>query len=113
MDKENVFSQTIKAGKRIYYLDVKRSRNEEMFLTITESKKIVTGEGEGAQTNYEKHKLFLYREDMENFVNGLLRAVEYIRKEQGLPQLPRGGEKLTSAGENAGESEEIKIDIEF
>ena len=45
-DKEIVFSQSIKAGKRIYYLDVKKNRKDEMFLAITESKKIVTGEGD-------------------------------------------------------------------
>ena len=45
-DKEIVYSQSVKAGKRIYYLDVKKNRKDEMFLAITESKKIVTGEGD-------------------------------------------------------------------
>ena len=47
-DKEIVYSQSVKAGKRIYYMDVKKSRKDELFLAITESKKIVTGEGEDA-----------------------------------------------------------------
>ena len=59
-DKEIVFSKAIKAGKRIYYLDVKKNRKEEMFLAITESKKIVSGEGDDAQVSFEKHKIFLY-----------------------------------------------------
>ena len=48
-DKEIVFSKSIKAGKRIYYLDVKKNRKDEMFLAITESKKVITGEGDDSQ----------------------------------------------------------------
>ena len=62
-DKEIVFSQAIKAGKRIYYVDVKKNRREEMYISITESKKLVSGEGENASVSFEKHKIFLYREE--------------------------------------------------
>ena len=71
-EKEIVFSQSIKAGKRIYYIDVKKNRKEEMYLSITESKKIVNGEGEEALLSFEKHKIFLYREDFEKFATRLL-----------------------------------------
>ena len=71
-DKEIVFSKAIKAGKRIYYLDVKKNRKDEMFLAITESKKIVSGEGDDSQVSFEKHKIFLYKEDFEKFMNSLL-----------------------------------------
>ena len=70
-DKEIVYSQSVKAGKRIYYMDVKKSRKDELFLAITESKKIVTGEGDDAQVSYEKHKIFLYKEDFDKFCNSL------------------------------------------
>ena len=70
-DKEIVFSKAIKAGKRIYYLDVKKNRKDEMFLAITESKKIISGDGEEAQVSFEKHKIFLYKEDFEKFTAGL------------------------------------------
>ena len=66
-EKDIVYSQAIKAGKRIYYLDVKMNRKEELFLAITESKKVIMGEGEEAQINFEKHKIFLYKEDLEKF----------------------------------------------
>lgn len=102
-DKDIVFSKTIKAGKRIYYIDVKKNRKDEMFLAITESKKVVNGEGETASVNFEKHKIFLYREDFENFMNGMQEAVSYIQNEQG--ELPS---RKTSDG-----SEEIKIDLDF
>ena len=79
-DKEIVFSQSIKAGKRIYYLDVKKNRKDEMFLAITESKKIVTGEGDESQVSFEKHKIFLYKEDFEKFREGLDEVVAFIKE---------------------------------
>ena len=81
-DKEIVFSKAIKAGKRIYYLDVKKNRKDEMFLTITESKKVITGEGEESQVNFEKHKIFLYKEDFEKFTTGLSQTIEFINENQ-------------------------------
>ena len=81
-DKEILYSQAIKAGKRIYYLDVKKNRKDEMFLAITESKKIISGEGEESQVSFEKHKIFLYQEDFEHFMSGLEEAVNFVRAEQ-------------------------------
>lgn len=77
-NKEIVFSKSVKAGKRIYYLDVKKNRKDELFLTITESKKIITGEGDDVQVSFEKHKIFLYKEDFEKFTNGLTETINYI-----------------------------------
>ncbi|NDW13810.1 DUF3276 family protein [Bacteroides sp. 214] len=81
-DKEIVFSKSVKAGKRIYYLDVKKNRKEELFLAITESKKIVSGEGESTHVNFEKHKIFLYKEDFEKFMNGLQETICFINDNQ-------------------------------
>ncbi|MCK9159429.1 MAG: DUF3276 family protein [Bacteroidaceae bacterium] len=78
INKEIVFSKSVKAGKRIYYLDVKKNRKDELFLTITESKKIITGEGDDVQVSFEKHKIFLYKEDFEKFTNGLTETINYI-----------------------------------
>ena len=114
-DKEIVFSKAIKAGKRIYYLDVKKNRKEEMFLAIPESKKIVSGEGDDSQVSFEKHKIFLYKEDFEKFMAGLQQAIQFIADEQGLPE-PRLEEKELASDEETGESlseSEIKIDIDF
>ncbi len=83
-DKEIVFSKAIKAGKRIYYLDVKKNRKDEMFLAITESKKIIYGEGEDVHVSFEKHKIFLYKEDFDKFMTGLTQAVDYIQSHQGV-----------------------------
>lgn len=82
-DNEIIYSKAIKAGKRIYYLDVKKSRNDDLFLAITESKKKVTGYEEDAQVTYEKHKIFLYKEDFNKFIEGLEDVVGFIKREQG------------------------------
>ena len=107
-DKEIVFSQAIKAGKRIYYVDVKKNRREEMYISITESKKLVSGEGENASVSFEKHKIFLYREDFAKFANSLNEAINYIVAEQGeyIPRYPE-----TPAEEK--EDGKVNIDIDF
>ncbi len=106
-DKEIIFSKSIKAGKRIYYLDVKRNRKDEMFLAITESKKVITGEGENTQVNFEKHKIFLYKEDFEKFISGLNEAVSFVNDHDN------SIESTTPATEEKEVSGEIKIDLDF
>ncbi|MCF0198510.1 MAG: PUR family DNA/RNA-binding protein [Bacteroidaceae bacterium] len=81
--REILFSKSIKAGKRIYYIDVKQTRSGELFLSITESKKVSAGEGDDASQSYEKHKIFLYGEDFEKFTSGLYEAIAYIEDAQG------------------------------
>lgn len=75
-DKELVFSESVKAGKRIYYFDVKQSRNGDKYVAITESKKIVSGSEENPQVTYEKHKVFLYKEDFEKFTAALDKVIK-------------------------------------
>ena len=78
-EKEIVFSKAVKAGKRMYYLDVKRDRRDDLFLSITESKrKGVTAEG---QFIFEKHKIFLYKEDFKKFEEALSETLQFIRSE--------------------------------
>lgn len=83
--KENdiIYSKAIKAGKRIYYLDVKKSRNEDLFVAITESKKKVAGTEDNLQVTYEKHKIFLYKEDFDKFLDGMEEIISFVKKEQG------------------------------
>lgn len=103
-EKEIVFSKSIKAGKRIYYLDVKKNRKDEMFLAITESKKVTVGEGDDSQVSFEKHKIFLYKEDFEKFMDGLNQAITFINKKQ---------ENEFHSDNVPNLNEEIKIDIDF
>lgn len=81
-EKDIVYSQSVKAGKRIYYLDVKRNKRDELFLSITESKKLVSGEGPEATFSFEKHKIFLYQEDFSKFIGALSQAIGYIHENQ-------------------------------
>lgn len=77
--RQEIFSQTVRAGKRTYFFDVKATRNNEYYLTITESKKRFNKEG---RQYFEKHKVFLYREDFEKFRDGLTEVISFINKEQ-------------------------------
>lgn len=83
-EKEIVFSKVVKAGKRVYYLDVKKDRRDDLFLSITESKRKNMDDG---QFIYEKHKIFLYKEDFDKFEEALSESLEYMRK-NGQPVLP-------------------------
>ncbi len=105
-DKEIVFSQSIKAGKRIYYLDVKKNRKDDMFLAITESKKIITGEGDDSQVSFEKHKIFLYKEDFEKIMAGLQQAIQFIQQEQNGSALPDGTPESNSSDTNGTETKQ-------
>lgn len=73
--KEEIFTKVVRAGKRTYFFDVKATRKDDFYLTITESKKRLGREG---KVYYEKHKIFLYKEDFEKFADGLKDAVTYI-----------------------------------
>lgn len=100
--REIIFSKAVKAGKRIYYMDVKSSRTGDMFLSVTESKKVTTGDADSPTVNFEKHKIFLYKEDFEKFLDSLHEAIDFIEEHQGKaePRIETG-------------NDEIKIDLDF
>jgi len=72
--KEEVYTKVVRAGKRTYFFDVKATRKNDYYLTITESKKRL---GRDGKQFYEKHKIFLYEEDFEKFISGLTEAVSF------------------------------------
>ena len=80
-EQEIVYSRSVKAGKRIYYLDVRKARNEDLYLCITESKRR-QAEGEEMPT-FEKHKVFLYKEDFAHFTEGLQDVITYVQNQLG------------------------------
>jgi hypothetical protein len=75
-DRGEIFSRAVRAGKRTYFFDVKATVGDEYYLTITESKRRFNNDQ--GKFFYEKHKLFLYKEDFEKFQNGLEDAFEFI-----------------------------------
>ncbi len=77
--REEIYSKAIRAGKRTYFFDVKSTRNDEYYLTITESKKRFEQDG---QFHFEKHKIFLYKEDFKKFMDGLQEVIDFIRESQ-------------------------------
>ena len=74
---EDVYSKPVRAGKRTYFFDVKSTKGNDYYLTITESKRKVEKDGRFA---YDKHKIFLYKEDFDKFAEGLQEVIDYIRK---------------------------------
>lgn len=79
-DREEIFSRPVRAGKRTYFLDVKSTRGDDLYLTITESKKRFKDDG---TFFFEKHKIFLYKEDFEKFTEGLNDAIQFIMDNKG------------------------------
>ena len=79
--RDEIFSKAVRAGKRTYFFDVKATKADDYYLTVTESKKKFTEDG---KFHFEKHKLFLYKEDFEKFADGLKEAIDYIQEEKGV-----------------------------
>lgn len=75
--RDEIFSTKVKAGKRTYFFDVKSTRSNDYYLTITESKKRFKEDG----FTYEKHKIFLYKEDFNKFVEALNNTVNHVKTE--------------------------------
>ena len=81
--REDIFSNAVRAGKRTYFFDVKATKSNQYYLTITESKRRFNAEQ--GKFFYEKHKVFLYQEDFEKFSEGLKSAIAYIETRQPVP----------------------------
>lgn len=77
-DSDIVFSRSVKAGKRLYYIDVKRDRKGDYYISMTESKRVKDA-GDGQRPVYEKHKIFLYREDLDKFRQAFDEAAEFTQ----------------------------------
>jgi len=77
---DGVFSRSVKAGKRTYFFDVKATSNDDLFITITESKRRF--DSASGKFSYEKHKIFLYQQDFEKFANGLSDVIEFVESGQ-------------------------------
>ncbi len=76
-DKLEIYSQRVRAGKRTYFFDVKSTRSNDYYLTITESKRRYKDDG----FFYEKHKIFLYKEDFEKFLLALQETITHVKNE--------------------------------
>jgi hypothetical protein len=100
--KDEIFSKRVRAGKRTYFFDVKATKSEkDFYITITESKKV-------GETEFQKHKIFLYKEDFEKFADALAEAVDYVHDELG--KRPEGAADVhEEAGVETGAVESIAV----
>ena len=80
LEQEEIFSQVLRAGRRTYFFDVRATKAEDYYLTVTESKKFTHDDG---SFHYKKHKIYLYKEDFAEFNEMLKIATDYILKEKG------------------------------
>lgn len=126
MENDILFSRTVKAGKRVYYIDVKRDRHNEYYLAITESKRIREAGGEEMPPKFEKHKIFLYREDLERFTAALGAAVDYTienspeptrrhyyNREEGKVEDNLNDVAAPAEEESSLETDDFKLDVTF
>ncbi len=98
--REEIYSAKVKAGKRTYFFDVKSTRSNDFYLTITESKKRFKEDG----FTYEKHKIFLYKEDFNKFLSALNNSVAHIK------ELMPGVDFEAFDREREGDHEEVSVD---
>ncbi|WP_334112620.1 PUR family DNA/RNA-binding protein [Paucihalobacter sp.] len=80
MEKEEIFSKVLRAGRRTYFFDVRSTKAGDYYLTITESKKFTNDDG---SFHYKKHKIYLYKEDFSEFKEILEEMVNYVFEEKG------------------------------
>jgi hypothetical protein len=80
MEKEEIFSKVLRAGRRTYFFDVRATKAEDYYLTITESKKFTNDDG---SFHYKKHKIYIYKEDFSEFRDILEEMTDYIINEKG------------------------------
>lgn len=106
--KQEIHSKVIRAGKRTYFFDVKSTRNNEYYLTITESKKKYS---ENGKFQYEKHKIFLYKEDFQKFTDCLESIVAYINENQPEKNIQQEEEEEVTIQET--QSAEDYTNVEF
>ncbi len=97
VEREEIFSKAVRAGKRTYFFDVKATKRNDYYLTVTESKKRFHDDG---SFHYEKHKIFLYKEDFEKFSEGLSEMVDFINKNSNHEAYPDEMTKETVLNEN-------------
>ena len=114
--REEIHSKAVRAGKRTYFFDVKATRRNDYYLTITESKKRFNRDG---KFFYEKHKLFLYKEDFDKFSDSLKEIIEFIREANPEPiepdeQVVEESRTVNSSSDKEEENEEKDFtNVEF
>ncbi len=108
--RDEIYSVAVRAGKRTYFFDVKSTRRDEFYLTITESKKRFEQDG---NFHFEKHKIFLYREDFAKFMDGLQEVITFIDQNQQDVDYNEHTDIESSVPVNNKEFEEVEYSKDF
>ncbi|MCZ6594615.1 MAG: PUR family DNA/RNA-binding protein [Bacteroidetes bacterium] len=103
MEKEEIHSKVMRAGRRTYFFDVRETKAGDYYLTITESKKFTNDDG---SFHYKKHKIYLYKEDFLDFKDNLSEMVQYILDEKGAEVISERHQKDYKREENTEENSE-------
>ena len=104
VEQEEIFSQVLRAGRRTYFFDVRSTKADDYYLTVTESKKFTHDDG---SFHYQKHKIYLYKEDFSDFKEMLNRATDFIVNEKGSEVISERHQKDYKKEE--GEDSEVEI----
>lgn len=107
--REEVYSKVVRAGNRTYFFDVKATRKSDLYLTITESKKRFNKDG---KFFFEKHKIFLYKEDFEKFRDGFEEVVTYVSNNLPDTEYEPREEKVKVENEKVSSDEFINVEFE-
>jgi len=108
--REEIHSKAVRAGKRTYFFDVKATRRNDYYLTITESKKRFNRDG---KFFYEKHKLFLYKEDFDKFADSLNEIIAFIREANPQPIELEENEAMEHVSKELPVEEEVDKEKDF
>ena len=112
-DREEIFSKSVRAGRRTYFFDVRSTRAEDYYMTITESKKFSNDDG---SAHYKKHKIYLYKEDFEEFAASFKEVSDFIFEKKGREVISNSSNHQETEGDSDASSDEegvsdIKIDL--
>ena len=107
-DIEEIFSKSVRAGRRTYFFDVRSTRAEDYYMTITESKRDFNDDG---SPFYKKHKIYLYKEDFAKFKDALEEVSDYIIKEKGEEIITTTEVKKNKITENKLEIKKEKLEV--
>lgn len=105
VEQEEIFSQVLRAGRRTYFFDVRATKADDYYLTVTESKKFTHDDG---TFHYQKHKIYLYKEDFTDFHEMLKKATDYIINEKGNEVISERHQKDFKKEETITASEDIE-----
>jgi hypothetical protein len=113
VEQEEIFSQVLRAGRRTYFFDVRATKADDYYLTVTESKKFTHDDG---SFHYQKHKIYLYKEDFTDFQEMLGKATDYILNEKGSEVISERHQKdfkKEEESQNETKSAESFTDVSF